>query len=74
MPALVAGIHAFLANKQGVDGRDKSGHAASKLSPARDEWVKGSSRRLGRVSQGATCVERSTNPCNDIHRVVGSFE
>jgi hypothetical protein len=27
MPALVAGIHAFLSiAKQGVDGRDKPGH------------------------------------------------
>jgi hypothetical protein len=27
MPALVAGIHAFLSSgKQGVDGRDKPGH------------------------------------------------
>jgi hypothetical protein len=27
MPALVAGIHAFLPDaKQGVDGRDKPGH------------------------------------------------
>jgi 2-oxoglutarate ferredoxin oxidoreductase subunit beta len=26
MPALVAGIHAFLGSKQGVDGRDKPGH------------------------------------------------
>ena len=27
MPALVAGIHAFLSfRKQGVDGRDKPGH------------------------------------------------
>jgi hypothetical protein len=27
MPALVAGIHAFLLeHKQGVDGRDKPGH------------------------------------------------
>jgi len=26
MPALVAGIHAFPAVKQGVDGRNKSGH------------------------------------------------
>ena len=26
MPGLVPGIHAFLACKQGVDGRDKPGH------------------------------------------------
>jgi hypothetical protein len=26
MPALVAGIHALLAMKEGVDGRDKPGH------------------------------------------------
>jgi 2-oxoglutarate/2-oxoacid ferredoxin oxidoreductase subunit beta len=26
MPALVAGIHVFVAAKQDVDGRDKPGH------------------------------------------------
>jgi hypothetical protein len=26
MPALVAGIHAFLSFVKGVDGRDKPGH------------------------------------------------
>ena len=26
MPALVAGIHALLRDKEGVDGRNKSGH------------------------------------------------
>jgi hypothetical protein len=26
MPALVAGIHALLCDKEGVDGRDKPGH------------------------------------------------
>jgi hypothetical protein len=26
MPALVAGIHALLSSKKGVDGRDKPGH------------------------------------------------
>jgi hypothetical protein len=26
MPGLVPGIHAFIAAKQGVDGRDKPGH------------------------------------------------
>jgi hypothetical protein len=26
MPALVAGIHVFSCEKQGVDGRDKPGH------------------------------------------------
>jgi hypothetical protein len=26
MPALVAGIHALLCDKKGVDGRNKSGH------------------------------------------------
>jgi beta-N-acetylhexosaminidase len=26
MPGLVPGIHAFLAGKQGIDGRDKPGH------------------------------------------------
>jgi hypothetical protein len=28
MPALVAGIHDFLAQKEDVDGRNKSGHDA----------------------------------------------
>jgi len=47
MPALVAGIHVFLAvrSKQSVDGRDKPGHdsqkminrEAAKSSPARPE-------------------------------------
>ena len=33
MPALVAGIHVFLAcfNKQGMDGRDKPGHDSRKM-------------------------------------------
>jgi hypothetical protein len=34
MPALVAGIHVFLAwasVKQGVDGRDKPGHDSGKM-------------------------------------------
>jgi hypothetical protein len=26
MPGLVPGIHVFLSQKQGVDGRDKPGH------------------------------------------------
>jgi hypothetical protein len=29
MPALVAGIHVFLLNKEDVDGRNKSGHDAA---------------------------------------------
>jgi hypothetical protein len=28
MPALVAGIHVFTADKKGVNGRDKPGHDA----------------------------------------------
>jgi hypothetical protein len=42
MPALVAGIHAFLRIKQGVDGRDKPGHdvadsSSQKITEANDE-------------------------------------
>jgi hypothetical protein len=33
MPALVAGIHVFAANKQGVDGRNKFGHDRWKSKP-----------------------------------------
>jgi len=38
MPALVAGIHAFLGSKQGVDGRDKPGHD--------DRWFSASGKTL----------------------------
>jgi hypothetical protein len=37
MPALVAGIHVFLRNKQAVDGRDKPGHDGGMMAEQRRE-------------------------------------
>jgi hypothetical protein len=41
MPALVAGIHVFLAASQqkGVDGRDKPGHDGGLLQPTRSDGL-----------------------------------